>query len=432
MVIQPQKVIMLITAQDTWEQWRENTMFQTLVSQSGIGCMNIRTNHKKKIDEYYGTINAGRRWSYTEKNNSGAVENGLGDLLHQHGFSTALFTNNSKLKLILENRYGQISFQSNDPQLFTDTNKDVFSKSDVILIDWDFYKNQDSENQLLDFICHHPVQVYIICPYSKDQMITPVLMYNSESTDQGLLRSSTTKRTGIITNLDIVPTITQYLGIDGTNFVGKPLTIKYDDQAYKILQQKIEKMEYVFLHRGKAIKIFIISMLLTVILFYPKYRYGGVVINQLINGCCWTILWIPMIFLLIPIMNIQKGYMIFICGVVVFLFGYFIHSPRLALKIISLTTVVGLSMDVALGAKLQSQSLLGYSPIIGARFYGIGNEYAGILIGSFFVLLYSFSNIDFFIRMKNLFPIFLIVVLALPSWGANVGGTIAAVCGSIA
>ena len=44
-------------------------------------------------------------------------------------------------------------------------------------------------------------------------------------------------------------------------------------------------------------------------------------------------------------------------------------------------TVV-LVVDVLLGAPIIKNSILGYDPIVAARFYGIGNEYMGVLIGT--------------------------------------------------
>src|SRR5690606_15577095 len=49
---------------------------------------------------------------------------------------------------------------------------------------------------------------------------------------------------------------------------------------------------------------------------------------------------------------------------------------------LSLATAAALVADVTQGAPLIKSSLLGYDPITGARFYGIGNEYMGVLIGT--------------------------------------------------
>jgi hypothetical protein len=74
---------------------------------------------------------------------------------------------------------------------------------------------------------------------------------------------------------------------------------------------------------------------------------------------------------------------------------------------------------------------MGYDPIVGARFYGIGNEYMGILIGS--IIIGSTSLLTRFPRWRKFLIIFIgglylitIYILAAPQLGTNVGGTIAA------
>jgi hypothetical protein len=59
-------------------------------------------------------------------------------------------------------------------------------------------------------------------------------------------------------------------------------------------------------------------------------------------------------------------------------------------------TIGGLSaalviLDALAGAPLGKFSPLGYSPVIGARFYGIGNEYMGVVVGGT-LLLWAFLN----------------------------------------
>ncbi|MCK9927166.1 hypothetical protein MXD62_08295, partial [Frankia sp. Mgl5] len=60
-----------------------------------------------------------------------------------------------------------------------------------------------------------------------------------------------------------------------------------------------------------------------------------------------------------------------------------------------LLVVTGLTTGAILfdgfnGAEAMRRSYLGYDPVIGARFYGLGNEYEGILIGSAILFAASF------------------------------------------
>lgn len=52
------------------------------------------------------------------------------------------------------------------------------------------------------------------------------------------------------------------------------------------------------------------------------------------------------------------------------------------LIILCLATVGVLLLDTVTGGELQRYSVLSYDPMAGARYYGIGNEYMGILLGA--------------------------------------------------
>ena len=46
-------------------------------------------------------------------------------------------------------------------------------------------------------------------------------------------------------------------------------------------------------------------------------------------------------------------------------------------------------LDIATGGSMIRNSVLGYDPIIGARYYGIGNEYMGVVTGSIIIAVCS-------------------------------------------
>ena len=82
-------------------------------------------------------------------------------------------------------------------------------------------------------------------------------------------------------------------------------------------------------------------------------------------------------------------------------------------------------IDSVISTPLMQSNIMSYDPMIGARYYGIGNEYEGATIGSAILgiaILLEYRKIP-----KPWVAIFLIVVLitsAYPSMGANVGGAI--------
>lgn len=86
--------------------------------------------------------------------------------------------------------------------------------------------------------------------------------------------------------------------------------------------------------------------------------------------------------------------------------------------------------DLVRGAPWMKSSFLGYDPIVGARFYGIGNEYMGFLTGS--VLVGSCAALDGSPNPRRwLYGLLLLYgavafLIFWPDAGANVGGGITA------
>ena len=105
---------------------------------------------------------------------------------------------------------------------------------------------------------------------------------------------------------------------------------------------------------------------------------------------------------------------------------------------LTLSTTAALLIDIFTGSSLQKTSILGYCPIIGGRFYGIGNEYMGILIGA--VIIGSTAVLDqlkinpekqsakktLALTLTILMYAITLFAVGSPSLGANVGGTIVA------
>ncbi|MCM1011666.1 hypothetical protein [Brevibacterium sp. XM4083] len=103
---------------------------------------------------------------------------------------------------------------------------------------------------------------------------------------------------------------------------------------------------------------------------------------------------------------------------------------------LSLLTVVVIAVDLATGSRLQANSLLGYNPIVGGRYYGLGNQGAAIFIASLFVflgLLVSRLRAAGHRRLVLIVPavigLLAVFVSGNPSWGAKFGGTIATLAG---
>lgn len=97
------------------------------------------------------------------------------------------------------------------------------------------------------------------------------------------------------------------------------------------------------------------------------------------------------------------------------------------MPLLGTVTALAIAGDALLGAWLQQRSILGYDAIAGARYYGIGNEYMGVLLGSTLLAVSGFLG-----KRKGVTGLIFAVVtilLMLPGVGANFGGTLSALLG---
>ncbi len=106
----------------------------------------------------------------------------------------------------------------------------------------------------------------------------------------------------------------------------------------------------------------------------------------------------------------------------------------LALGVLATATAGALALDLAFGAPLARWSFLGYDLVVGGRFYGVGNEYEGVLIGASIVgaaCLVSLAGRHrrFAVGAVGLGCLALIGMFALPRLGADAGGALAAAIG---
>nr|WP_244262676.1 hypothetical protein [Thermoanaerobacter siderophilus] len=184
----------------------------------------------------------------------------------------------------------------------------------------------------------------------------------------------------------------------------------------------------IFLKTYVVLEIIILIFALLVLLLLKKY---AVYLKPLL----FFVSTIPLTFLLLPLFNYTSlsnsivG-ILFLTAVAIIAiheinpYGYYFYA------IIGLITSLVLLIDLVTGQYLLKNSFLSYDVIGGARFYGIGNEYMGVLIGA--VLCFTTMAFEIFSNKKLLLAITTIIYalvfyfIAAPSIGTNVGGSITA------
>ncbi len=270
----------------------------------------------------------------------------------------------------------------------------------------------------------------------KKDRLSPVLMYGG-GTAGGLLVSPSTRRPGIIMNIDIAPTVLHFLGIlPAEFFAGRPVQVIQGVfevgelvRMSRVLNQTYEVRPY--LQKGY---VFFQLLLLAVSTGFIFLKKKG---KETLKPFFLAVMAVPLAYLLLPLLpaaGIPAVSAELILTTAALTWIIIVASKRTGIDpflIVCLATATAIAADLAAGSPLQKASILGYDPIVGARFYGLGNEYMGVLIGS--VLVGTTALITSLEKRRGLAVaaagvVYLTVLylIAAPQFGTNAGGTIAA------
>lgn len=325
-------------------------------------------------------------------------------------------------------------------------------------------------------------------------MLTPVIYFGpSVNGDwrQGehdlLLSSDSTRRKGLITYADLAPTILHHFQIEipsqmngsplkvtsaaspgsvpaieffeGSNSEGADsdaeydMALRMDSMAQRIhstwtaessqvaasayLQTELKKIQAVYQLRFLLLYSFVIYEVIVLL--------AGLIVSiklfqlprpALLSPLLVSLLWAPVVMLWSAWLAQQV--ILHVCFIVGMTLLLSIISTRMSLAA-SLLWASGLTAGTILidgftGGSLIGHSVLGYDPMIGARYYGIGNEYMGVLIGAF--LLFCAAGLQHLQKQQKPLKIYLYMIGLLsaglvffmvhPRFGANAGGTITA------
>jgi hypothetical protein len=270
---------------------------------------------------------------------------------------------------------------------------------------------------------------------SSDSKLTLTLLAGP-GMGEGLLTSGTTKRSGVVTNIDLAPTIYDRLidfETEQSNFTGQPLEGIPAAGALDYLTSLAEKIQRTFSWRPKLVRWFIGLQIITVSLsgLVLIYRKKITFIKQIVTLLLVSSLWLPSFFLL------SQFFLAYRFPVVVSLWiglsllwgGFTLRrwsGKLLPILLPGLVFVGLLAVDLWGSSNWVKLSVFGYSPVIGARFYGLGNEFMGMLTGAGIMSLCSLLELK---KITSHWQVLswlgiLVATIGFPTLGANFGGLI--------
>jgi len=273
-----------------------------------------------------------------------------------------------------------------------------------------------------------------------------LLVINGPGFEAGTLKSDTTRRAGIVGNVDITKTILDIYGLEPHySMVGSIARIEAVKTAPETLSKFNTSAMGIKSGRRTAILTFIylqialyliaallllwkgvtnrryIRLLETLILTsmgFPLFSYFTSKIDGLaVNGTLLTATTLALSLLLAVILGLMR------------------RNKFVPLAVICGATLTALIGDVLLGGQLQLNTIFGYDPIRGSRFFGMGNEAMSILLATSLltigVILERWHGLKG-ILIASVIALLVLVVDGFPTLGADVGGIIAFVAAFIA
>ena len=259
-------------------------------------------------------------------------------------------------------------------------------------------------------------------------MLAPIVIKGA-GFPTGLLTSGTTNWNGLVSNIDLLPTLIDLAKLPvNHNFVGRTarsIPTKKHLQKLSRLNHKINKI-------NKSQRSLLDWYLWVISMGWIAAALGIVIKKRFVNGLIIiAVVVIPLALLILPLLPVVfwlEGGMLLISLTLIFLLTK-INSTDRRFLILSISLWGGIILDQLTGWNLIRFSALGYSAIGGSRYYGIGNEYMGIFLAVSLVVAHLTTK--FF---KCRWPALVVLSLSMftlgwPQLGINFGGTLAAMVG---
>jgi hypothetical protein len=217
---------------------------------------------------------------------------------------------------------------------------------------------------------------------TKDQIGHELLWVATAGLGPGgrMLTSQTTNQRGLIASIDIAPTILAHLGLRVPGDMrGKPIKLdgSFPGAAMRALKARLEVITG---RRLPALAWLVVSwaLLLAAVWLPMGVRRGREARRAwALRTGALAMMWTPVAVLLPatlePSRTVEFSVIVATCFTLAALTDSLVKWPRAPI-VPALAAVLAVTVDALAGTQLLVRSLLGPDPILGARFYGIGNE----------------------------------------------------------
>ena len=278
--------------------------------------------------------------------------------------------------------------------------------------------------------------IAVVCPRSPDypnpvtqKSLGPLLLYDTQHPQRGLLYTSRTRWPGFVTAADFAPTVLQWWGIAaGDDMDGQPLTVRPGtpediDRLDRTLSDHFRwSFTVVPVHMAYGAVLIVVALF---VIFRRKQWRPHLQVPAL------ALVLFPIGYLLSHVAGMATlGSFLAVGLALTFALAFAasrLRSDELALSVALLAGAAVIAADTLTGNWLVRTAAYTPPPMIGARFYGLSNEHMGFLAGMATMGLAALWEWrPWLTRMVTGVSVIVILLISAPFWGANWGGGIAA------
>lgn len=232
-----------------------------------------------------------------------------------------------------------------------------------------------------------------ITPTGTAPELSPLVIHG-DGVVRGIASSPATDRPGLVTIVDLTPTILDSVGaVSPEEMIGRPIVLEATPDGLAIVEQIDEVARSTTDAYAPSItSLFLVQtavlLLLSVWLIWTRFRRGwaprwwGVVMSAALLS---LVSWPAATFLAAvrPSGLPSPGWAVAVTWIIAVVIGVGALAlgrrgpPLVPLLIVAATTTVVIAVDIVTGARLQSSTVLGHTAVAASRFNGVGNAAYG-------------------------------------------------------
>ena len=225
--------------------------------------------------------------------------------------------------------------------------------------------------------------------------LAPILMWGRDA-PAGILTSPSTRVPGIVVNTDFLPAVADAWGLPLLpGAIGRPFHVQPSSQTNTLADWQAAHDRVLQTERLKDVYGGLPTLqMLLVLVALALYQKGQ---RRFACACCAAIVSLPFALLMLPSLPLVPhsipgaGAMLALVALAFAGIAWRLYPSRrgvpLLLTVLFAVLLGAIALDLLSGSPLLRQAWMSYSIMEAARFYGIGNEYMGVVIGAACILL---------------------------------------------